>query len=683
MRKVAVFLIALVVVSVCLRASGAGSLKDRLPDDTYGYVAVKDVPEFLGKVRASYAYKQVIESGVLGNLGFIPQFEAVREAWATYVEPLGEILGGEMVLAVLPAVEKGKDPRGAFLLEVAEEPLTKYLAGVIYPLVEEKGGGTEAIDRTGLKIMRLLPDADAPDEPLFLCVKHGLLVGGERIEDVEGLVRGTIAGGLTKGAAYAEFRKAVGEVDVELFVDVPAVLRDATEGNDEARAAISRMGFDHVRSVGWGMLLNESGSLGTLRVATDAPPGGLLALLGRASGDPKSLRYVPQDAAFYMSLRFGSLLEAYQALLQLAQQATGEAEPPAIPGLGDLEEMLEMDLEEEILPAFGGELAVAVWLNTGAPMPSGVVALEVKDKAAAEKLVEKVLALIVDAYGDEVEVSSDQYEGTTIRTLELSEMVSPSCAVVGDFLVVGENPETVETVIHTMTKGPGLDTSDAYKQAMARIGGSGGFTTYMDVNTLGTMLGRVMNARMFGVQGGAGDEETGWGDEPLPRAAALRVDASGVTYRSASRFEFINASVPVMAGMLLPALARARAQAREAASMGNARQIGTALAVYAADNEGMLPEKLSELVQEGYLDDPKVFVHPAGTDAGLIDVNKPETVDEHSDYELLLKGVSVDEIEAPEDTAVLREKREFLKGGRVVVYADGHAKFVRSDDDEE
>lgn len=684
MKTLCAVLIGLVIGVAFAPPATAASLKDRLPADAYGYMAVNDVPDLLAKVRASYIYGQIVESGALDNMGLIPGFGQMRDIWSTYVEPLGDILDGELVFALLPADDERDTPGVVFMLQVNEELLSVYLKDALYPLVEDELGEIEELDHKGLKIARVPLDPRDDDEVMFLCVKDDLAVAGQRLDDVERLVRDTLGGGLTTSRGYTEFRRVVGETDAEFFVNLPAVLRDATEDDEEAKAGVERMGFHHVRSVGWGTRLDEDGSLGTLRIATDAPPGSIAALFGRATGDPKSLRYVPEDAAFYASLRFGSLLELYRATLTIAQQATGETEPPPIPGLDEIEHLLGMDLEQEILPAFGGELAAAAWLASGATMPSGAVALEVRDKATVEKLIKEVLVLIEDTAGDELEVSPDIYDGVKITTAEVSEMVAPSCAIVGDFLVVGINPDAVETVIDVFTDQSGLDKSAACRRAISRVGGSGGFTSYMDFNTLGVLFARIWFTHALGMPGDFGADELGLGDEPLPRAGALRVDAAGVTYRTYSRVEFVHASVPIMAGMLLPALARGRVEAARALSMNNANQLARAVFQYSLAYDDVLPEKLSDLVEVGILPrDPELFVHPRGTDPNLIDFDKPETVDEYSDYELVLKGVRYDEIDDPATTVLLREKRQFREGGRVVVYLDGHAEFVEEEPEED
>ena len=49
------------------------------------------------------------------------------------------------------------------------------------------------------------------------------------------------------------------------------------------------------------------------------------------------------------------------------------------------------------------------------------------------------------------------------------------------------------------------------------------------------------------------------------------------------------AIIAILAGMLLPALNKARAQARKASCMSNMRQLGSGSVMYSSDFEGYLP----------------------------------------------------------------------------------------------
>ena len=61
------------------------------------------------------------------------------------------------------------------------------------------------------------------------------------------------------------------------------------------------------------------------------------------------------------------------------------------------------------------------------------------------------------------------------------------------------------------------------------------------------------------------------------------------------------AIIAILAGMLLPALNKARAKARTISCTSNMKQFGTALMMYADDNNGMLPNQVSWIPTWVYL----------------------------------------------------------------------------------
>ncbi len=99
------------------------------------------------------------------------------------------------------------------------------------------------------------------------------------------------------------------------------------------------------------------------------------------------------------------------------------------------------------------------------------------------------------------------------------------------------------------------------------------------------------------------------------------------------------AIINILAGMLLPALTRAREQARRAACLSNLRQIGQALTIYAGENDGFFPPEDSSPTEANDLD----LLYPSYLDNGevfwcLSDATKPATFNPPDDS--LQKDVS-------------------------------------------
>ena len=98
-------------------------------------------------------------------------------------------------------------------------------------------------------------------------------------------------------------------------------------------------------------------------------------------------------------------------------------------------------------------------------------------------------------------------------------------------------------------------------------------------------------------------------------------------YRMRTGFTLIEvlavvAIIGILAAILLPALARAREQARRASCMSNLSQIGMALHMYAVEHEGAFPWSggngdarcLLSTVPE-YVTDPRIFACPSSSNA--------------------------------------------------------------------
>ena len=153
----------------------------------------------------------------------------------------------------------------------------------------------------------------------------------------------------------------------------------------------------------------------------------------------------------------------------------------------------------------------------------------------------------------------------------------------------------------------------------------------------------------------------------------LTGDENSLSIKHFSGLGITGSMMPLIgAGITLPALQRAREQARRARSISNMKQIGLGMKLYALNNNEAYPDKFSLLVPD-YISAPDIFRHPS---SNTNKITKKEEIDEKSDY-VLFPGL--DET-YPSDFIIIYEKDNISRGGRNVGYMDGSVRWMREDD---
>ncbi len=687
MRAMCLVVCAAVMLAVA-PARGAVSFDTLLPEGTVFYVSVRDVPDLLKKLKETEGYKAFKELGLFERVAGPDEFKKMQDFYGRFIDPLGEIFSGEVAFAITSTEEIDDAPRIVLLADVSEgeAALKKYLEGTIYPLLKEEGAEPEKLTRGGVTYTKLLPDPEDPDEPLIFAVRDGVLMAAIRPEVLEGVIKPGPKT-LRASAGYADVRRALRGADVQIYFDAGVFIRKALkEGDEEAAAWMEVFGVDKLRAVGLGLGVGPTGGTMTLRVGTEGAPAGFLGAFVRGGGPIKSIKYVPEDAGLYYVLNFDSLLGLYKEFAAGLKAVSDELDLFAYEeftdGVENLEALLGMELEKDVLAGFGGEIALSAKIPEALGIPPAALMIEVKDKATVEKLVARVMELL-EAFAEELETTTATHKGVEITTVLASPQLTPGVAVLDDFLVVATHPGVIRDMLDTAAEGTNIGTSKDYLAAMAGLPTEGAAMMYLDVKALFEFLFPLVavKAPRHGPAAGGLIKELGSLGEHLSGfGVVLTGDESGLTYRTHSPKAVLQPGLALGAGMMLPALQRAREAARSAASISNVHQLTVAIHMYANENDDELPAKLSDLVAPVvYVDNVGVFVHPKNkAKAKLMDRDKPETVDAHADYELVLKG-SLADVKDPATTVMIREKRVFTKGRRVAGYADGHVKAEIAD----
>ncbi|MBK9388232.1 MAG: hypothetical protein IPN34_25720 [Planctomycetes bacterium] len=241
-------------------------------------------------------------------------------------------------------------------------------------------------ERSGGAVTWMFQDGEDP-EPISISLRDGYLF----LSNDPALLRGFVAGGVEHPLAEnASYRAARAELDPRagLFVwcDLAPVRRVIDSEGPAAKATLAALGLDRMHWVGLSMRPEGESMLYKLRLAADGGIAPLRRALGtRSKSAALELAALNTIGFLGMNLEPGGMVAAARELLL----AVPSAERPDLDAwMREAEGSLGLHLEKDLLGELGGEIAVlAAPTAAKLPVPSFVVAIELREESSADRLV--------------------------------------------------------------------------------------------------------------------------------------------------------------------------------------------------------------------------------------------------------------------------------------------------------
>ncbi len=445
-------------------------------------------------------------------------------------------------------------------------------------------------------------------------------------------------------------------------------------------------GLNTVQAVAATSRFADGGIRDAVYIHQPGPRGGFIPAAGNPV-DLALLKAVPKNCSMF-SLASVDIPKAYDQVMALIKSSNANDYKQTLDALGQAEAQLGFSIRDDLVGSMGRQMLVSF-----TPYQT-VLGIELKEPAQFEGCLEQMAAL---APG-KVTWGEIEYRGQRIRHLDILAAPMPICpsyTIYGKFAVIGLFPQTLKAFIDQTQgdRGSILDNKDFQRTCgkflkgcdsigyVNAAGGLKGFYTLLvmaaqamhgvpQVQLRGELMPHpnVLDPYLFGVGSGTINTADGLLAEyysPVGSLGAVLGLLGGLGDMNQVAGPQLLAASSVMTAMLLPALARARGEARKAVCKSNIKQIGLAMAMYQNDFNEQTPNKLDDLYDQ-YITAKQIFKCPQD--------NRPMTIGQGIQCSYIYVG------RTPRTTdpqvAILWDKRGNHRRGRNVLFYDGSVRWV-------
>jgi len=696
---VLVWAVVLVRVPVAAGGSPAEELTKRLPDGVVGFVATSGGDALkgdfgktaLGKIWSDPGVRSFYESLKTELLAKIEQQakdSGVPQKADMATRCAQWILGRPLIVGVAQTQVKEGPPFCAFAIVNAGDRKAE-LAAAVGKMEAMAGEGLVVDTEIGSLKMRGLKDKDLP--LYWGWVENYLVVA---VNDAQAVVTKYVAS--PRAAALPNLSKvpANGDALVAWFdywklgeLLATSIRKDGGEKEKEAerfRAIYKGTGLGDIKA-----LTARVGFAGTDVVAQSlielsTPPAGVFTAYKPI--DPSWFGAVDARAVTASAINWdvASLYDMVMNAVKTASPDEGYLEMRK--ALIDFESEAKLRIRDGLLASLAGP-ALFYSLPAGpileAPRGGFVVVAKLRDVPLFEKTMSALGEFAGSKAKQVLQISSrTRDDGRTVHVWAITPLVMmnimPAWSIANDHVVIGSTTELcdlgVKQLVSKGADGKSLLDAEGYKKIAAGLPKDLVSLTYTDSQAqLNQTMRQIQQfwplATMAAMQAGIKlpvmlpsltDIAKDLG--PSCRYRYFGPDGLRVYYRG-SGIEASQATIAgaaLGAGIAMPALAKAREQARSAASMSNLKQIGLGLIMYAEDHQGDWPADLEQA--KSYWRNPQILESP----------RKPKDFDGPSYVYVPGQTKPVDH-----RNVIVYENPGFCTDRINVLFADGHVEAMK------
>ena len=437
-----------------------------------------------------------------------------------------------------------------------------------------------------------------------------------------------------------------------------------TKAFDVATRLIRNCGVESISGVGVSGIALEKGFYQTKIVAqrdTNSAPVGIWTVFGRAPRPLHELDWLPAETvcAAFSDVDIGGI---WSALVKEVDQSGFAEAKAALDRLDSAVQQASGKKPGEWLGSLGGQGGAFLTLSdsnkVGIPLPNGttleigepglVLVLKVKDDALFDWIDRTLQANPQVIHTDE----GDLRMRTMPLPLPVPMTLRPTVAKHGEYLYFASNDELVKNMMAVKAgKRNGLKTTAEFKRLAQGMPSEGNSFSFVG-QRFGDAVQQIQSSILSQARGQENEAPTLLlrkifsANQPVSSFVIGGSTAQGwITVghgtqqpANAILLPLVVAPTAIIAGMTLPALAKAKSKAQSIACVNNLRQMGLAARLYADDHNGAYPADF--VTMKGHLAAPIVLICPADPDhAGRPGLMWDSFDPSQSSYEYVTRGL--------------------------------------------